>query len=101
MLYKLPDRLTIESVVGGIFKKEDNNINKLESTDGKEMEFTWGEGNWQDDFDVLDDHVSHSQITRLQSEVARISVECQHWKDLAQQRSKVIYSLVRKGVSWF
>ena len=57
---------------------------------GHETDFAWMEG-WGEeaDFDMPGLQISQSQVTQLQSEVARITVECQHWKELAQQRTQV------------
>jgi hypothetical protein len=57
-----------------------------------DMEFLWGGRGWDDDesdFDTFGQQVSQSQMTHLQSEIARITVECQHWRELAQQRTHV------------
>jgi hypothetical protein len=54
------------------------------------MEFLWGGRGWDDDesdFDTFGQQVSQSQMAHLQSEIARITVECQHWRELAQQRT--------------
>ena len=49
-------------------------------------EYDWWGGTTEDvDFE-MPGFQSHSQINQLQSEVARLQVECQHWKDLAKQK---------------
>ena len=57
---------------------------------GHETDFAWMEG-WGEeaDFDMSGLQISQSQVTQLQSEVACVTVECQHWKELAQQRTQV------------
>ena len=52
------------------------------------MEWSGGDWNEESDFEFLE--VSQSQVSHLQSELARIKVECQHWKELAQQRVSVL-----------
>ena len=46
------------------------------------------EGWVDEDFDLPGPH-SQSEINQLQSDLARLRVECQHWRELAQQRSQV------------
>lgn len=52
-----------------------------------------GGGEWMDswvdeDYALSGPH-SQSDISQLQSDLARLRVECQHWKELAQRRSQV------------
>lgn len=44
-------------------------------------------GGFHDFGDVIS---SQSEINRLQSELARLKVECQHWKSVAQQKVKIL-----------
>ena len=53
-------------------------------------EFEWFGGEASDDIDYnMPGFQSHSQINQLQSEIARVQVECQHWKDLARSKTQV------------
>ena len=49
----------------------------------------WMEGWADEDYDLPGPH-SQSEISQLQSDLARLQVECQQWRELAQQRSQVI-----------
>ena len=46
----------------------------------------WAEGDYHNFSDVV---TSQSTINQLQSELARVKVECQHWRELAEQVRQV------------
>lgn len=49
-----------------------------------------GEGEWGDEFHDFSDVVnSQGEINRLQSDLARLKVECQHWRDAAKEKVTV------------
>ncbi|XP_019855242.1 PREDICTED: thyroid receptor-interacting protein 11-like isoform X1 [Amphimedon queenslandica] len=51
---------------------------------GEGLEWSGADWNEETDFEYLE--VSQSKLSQLQSELARVRVECQHWKELAQDR---------------
>lgn len=76
------------SAAGGLATFQDVNLGEQTESDGVSgQEFEWmeGWGNEDVDFDVPGLQ-SQSHVTQLQSEFARLQVECQHWKDYAKQR---------------
>lgn len=55
----------------------------------------WSGADWNEETDFEYLEVSQSRLSQLQSELARVRVECQHWKELAQDRvSDVIDDLL-------
>ena len=54
-----------------------------------------GEGGWVDEFHDFSDVVnSQGEINRLQSDLAKLKVECQHWKDAAKEKVTAISVLL-------
>lgn len=49
-------------------------------------EYEWLGTSPGDELDYGGGFQSHSHINQLQSEIARLQVECQHWKELARSK---------------
>ena len=72
----------------GSMKESESTVNGGMFVQGGEFEW-FGEGGSDDiDYD-MSGFQSHSQINQLHSEMARLQVECQHWKDLARSKTQV------------
>lgn len=53
-------------------------------------EYGWLGTSPGDDLDYEFQSHSHSHVNQLQSEIARLQVECQHWKELARSKGQQI-----------
>ena len=51
-------------------------------------------GEFASDSIDYEEMMGYSHVNQLQTEVARLQVECQHWKHLARSKSQQVCSLV-------